>query len=197
MPRFSAWFLLLGMLTAARAWGQGAAYGDWQLHLPARHPLTLAEAGNRLYVADESSFYFYDKELHTTQLLSRRDGLSDVGVAALAYDSASAQLVVVYRNGNIDLLGRTGAVRNVTDLLRKESQTAKTVSQVQVYNGVAYISSSLGVVALDLARREVRDTYSAIGPGGRVVVAYAAVALHDTISLLRRLAFCAGASTPR
>ncbi|GAB3636618.1 two-component regulator propeller domain-containing protein [Hymenobacter arcticus] len=169
------------MLTAARAWGQGAAYGDWQLHLPARHPLVLAEAGNRLYVADESSFYFYDKELHATQLLSRRDGLSDVGVAALAYDSASAQLVVVYRNGNIDLLGSSGAVRNVTDLLRKESQTAKTVNQVQVYNGVAYIGTSLGVVVLDLAKREVRDTYSAIGPAGQVVTAYAAVALHDTI----------------
>jgi hypothetical protein len=181
MPRFFAWFLLVGMLTAARAWGQGAAFGDWQLHLPARHPLTLAEAGNRLYVADESSFYFYDKDLHTTQMLSRRDGLSDVGVAALAYDSASAQLVVVYRNGNIDLLGSNGAVRNVTDLLRKESQTAKTVSQVQVYNGLAYIGSSLGVVVLDLAKREVRDTYSAIGAGGKVVAAYAAVVLHDTI----------------
>ncbi|MDJ0365693.1 hypothetical protein QMK33_11065 [Hymenobacter sp. H14-R3] len=181
MPRFSAWFLLLGMLAATRAWGQGAAYGDWQLHLPARHPLTLAEAGNRLYVADESSFYFYDKDLHTTQMLSRRDGLSDVGVAALAYDSASAQLVVVYRNGNIDLLGRNNAVRNVTDLLRKESQAAKTVSQVQVYNGVAYIGTTLGVVVLDLAKREVRDTYSAIGPGGKVVAAYATVVLHDTI----------------
>jgi hypothetical protein len=56
MPRFSAWFLLLALLTAARARGQ-AAYGDWQLHLPARHPLSLADAGSRLYVADESSFY--------------------------------------------------------------------------------------------------------------------------------------------
>ncbi len=181
MARFSAWFVLLALLTAARAWGQGAAYGDWQLHLPARHPLTLAEAGNRLYVADESSFYFYDKDLHTTQLLSRRDGLSDVGVAALAYDSASAQLVVVYRNGNIDLLSGNNSVRNVTDLLRKESQAAKTVSQVQVYNGVAYIGSSLGVVVLDLAKREVRDTYSAIGAGGKVVTSYATVILHDTI----------------
>jgi len=181
MPRFSAWVFLLGLLTTARAWGQGAAYGDWQLHLPARHPLTLAEAGNRLYVADESSFYFYDKDLHSTQLLSRRDGLSDVGVGAVAYDSASAQLVVVYRNGNIDLLSPTGAVRNVTDLLRKESQTAKVINQVQIYNGLAYIGSSLGVVVLDLARREVRDTYSAIGAGGKVVNAYATVVLHDTI----------------
>ena len=181
MPRFSAWFFLLGLLTAARAWGQGAAYGDWQLHLPARRPLGLTEAGDRLYVRAEASFYFYDKSLHTTQLLSRRDGLSDVGVAALAYDSASAQLVIVYGNGNLDLLGANGAVRNVTDLLRKESQVAKAVYQVQVYNGLAYVGTSLGVVVLDLARREVRDTYRAIGPGGQAIAAYATVVLHDTI----------------
>jgi hypothetical protein len=180
MPRFSAWFLLLGLLTAARAWGQ-AAYGDWQLHLPARHPLGLADAGSRLYVADESSFYFYDKELHTTQLLSRRDGLSDVGAVALAYDSATAQLVVAYRNGNLDLVSRSGAVRNVTDLLRKASSTVKTIYQVQIYGGLAYVSTNLGLVVLDLARREVRDTYSAIGPAGQVVTAYAAAVLHDTI----------------
>ncbi|MEJ7658671.1 MAG: hypothetical protein WKG07_03120 [Hymenobacter sp.] len=130
---------------------------------------------------DESSFYFYDKDLKTTQLLSYRDGLSDVGVAALAYDSASAQLVIVYKSGNIDLLGNDGQVRNVTDLLRKESQAAKSISQVQVYGGLAYTSTSLGVVVLNLARREVRDTYRAIGPGGRAVTAYATVVLHDTI----------------
>jgi hypothetical protein len=180
MPRFSTWFLLLALLTTGRAWGQ-AAYGDWQLHLPARHPLGLASAGTRLYVADEASFYFYDKSLHTTQLLSRRDGLSDVGVAALAYDSASAQLVVAYRNGNLDLVGASGQVRNVTDLLRKTSQGVKTVYRVQIYNGLAYVSTNLGVVVLDLARREVRDTYSAIGPGGQVITAYATAVLHDTL----------------
>ncbi|WP_166648147.1 two-component regulator propeller domain-containing protein [Hymenobacter sp. UV11] len=181
MPRFFARFFLLGMLLAVRAWGQGAAYGDWQLHLPAWRPLGLAEAGNRLYVRAESSFYFYDKSLNTTQLLSRRDGLSDVGVAALAYDSASAQLVVVYNNGNIDLLGANGGVRNVTDLLRKESQIAKKIYQVQVYNGLAYIGTTLGVVVLDLAKREVRDTYSAVGPGGQTITSYATVVLHDTV----------------
>ncbi|AMR28944.1 hypothetical protein A0257_18785 [Hymenobacter psoromatis] len=181
MPRFSAWFLVVALLTAVRAWGQGAAYGDWELHLPARRPQGLAEAGNRLYVRAESSFYFYDKSLNSTQLLSRRDGLSDVGVAALAFDSASAQLVIVYNNGNIDLLGANGSVRNITDLLRKESQTAKTIYQVQVYNGLAYIGTTLGVVVLDLAKHEVRDTYSAIGPGGQTITSYATVVLHDTI----------------
>jgi hypothetical protein len=179
MPRFSAWFLIVVLLATGRSWGQ-AAYGDWQLHLPARHPKTLADAGSRLYVADESSFYFYDKALHTTQMLSHRDGLSDVGVEALAYDSVSAQLVVAYRNGNLDVVGASGRVRNITDLLRKTAQK-KTIYQVQIYNGLAYISTGLGLVVLDLAKLEVRDTYSAIGAGGAVVSAYATAVLHDTI----------------
>ncbi len=182
MPFFRLLLVLLLLAGHAPALAQ-AAYGDWQLHLPARRPLALALAGRQLYVADESSFYRYDLDLRATQTLSRRDGLSDVGVAALAYDSASAQLVVAYRNGNLDLLGgATGSrVRNVTDLLRKASAGAKTVSQVQIYNGLAYLSTSLGVVVLDLARGEVRDTYSAIGPGGQPVSAFATVVLRDTI----------------
>ena len=182
MRHFSAGvvFCLL-LLSALAGRAQGAAYGDWQLHLPARHPLLLAEAGPRLYVADESSFYYYDKTLDATQKLSRRDGLSDVGVKALAYDSASAQLVIVYASGNIDLLGAGGTVRNVTDLLRKQTQVAKTINQVQIFNGLAYIGTSLGVVVLDLARREVSDTYEAIGPGGTAITAYATAVLHDTI----------------
>ena len=183
MRRLSSWLFFVSLFAAlgAKAQTQGVAYGDWQLHLPSRNPLQLADAGSRLYVVDASSFYFYDKASSSTQLLSRRDGLSDVGVQAIAYDSASAQLVVAYRNGNIDLVGRNGAVRNLTDLLRKTSQTAKTVNQVQIYNGLAYLNTSLGVVVLDLARREVRDTYAAIGPGGSTVNAYATVVLHDTI----------------
>ena len=160
---------------------QGAAYGDWQLHLPARSPRQLAAAGSRLYVADASSFYYYDKTLDATRLLSRRDGLSDVGVQALAYDSASTQLLIVYANGNIDLLGANGAVRNLTDLLRKQTQTAKTIYQARIFNGLAYIGTSLGLVVLDLARREVRDTYGNIGPGGTAVDARDAAVLHDTL----------------
>ncbi|WP_223648571.1 two-component regulator propeller domain-containing protein [Hymenobacter psoromatis] len=197
MIRFSAWIFLVGMLLAATgAWAQGAAYGDWQLYLPARHPQGLANAGNRLYVIDQSSFYFYDKDLHTTQVLSRRDGLSDVGATALAYDSASAQLVIVYKNGNIDLLGTNGKVRNISDLLRKESQVAKAITQVQVYNGLAYVSTNLGVVVLDLAKGEVRDTYSAIGPGGQAITAYAAAVLHDTIYAATSMGILRGRISP-
>jgi hypothetical protein len=174
MRYFSPLLLVLWVLAlAARA--QGVAYGDWQLHLPAATPMMLADAGDRLYVADESSFYYYDKAL------SRRDGLSDVGVRAVAYDSASSQVIVVYQNGNIDLLQPDGTVKNITDVLRKAVQTTKTITQIQVYNGVAYLASNLGLIVLDLARLEVRDTYSAIGLSGQAVTVYGTAVVHDTI----------------
>ncbi len=180
MRYFSPLLLVLWVLAlAARA--QGVAYGDWQLHLPAAHPLMLADAGDRLYVADESSFYYYDKVLNTTQALSRRDGLSDVGVRALAYDSASSQVIVAYQNGNIDLLRPDGTVKNITDVLRKAGQAAKTITQIQVYSGVAYLASNLGLIVLDLTKREVRDTYSAIGPSGQAVTVYGTAVVHDTL----------------
>jgi hypothetical protein len=179
--RYFSSLLLVFSLLALGARAQGVAYGDWQLHLPANHPQTLADAGDRIYVADESSFYYYDKTLSTTQRLSWREGLSDVGVSAVAYDSASRQVIVAYRNGNLDLLRPDGSVKNVTDILRKNVQTAKTITQIQTYNGLAYLASNLGLIVVDLAKLEVRDTYSNIGAGGQAITAYGTAVVHDTI----------------
>lgn len=180
MRYFFPLLLVLWMFgPGARA--QSVAYGDWQLHLPATHPLTLADAGDRLYVADESSFYYFDKTLNSTQRLSRREGLSDVGVSTVAYDSANSQVIVAYQDGNLDLLRADGTVINITDVLRKAVQTAKTITQIQVYNGVAYLASNLGLLVLDLTKFEVRDTYSAIGPSGQAVTVYGTAVVHDTI----------------
>ena len=115
---------LLGLagffLCTSAAFAQSTAgYGDWQLHLPTNRPLFLADAGNRLYVATENAFYFLDKAQNTTQVLSRRDGLNDVTVTALAYDSVTKQTVLGYRNANIDILRSDGSVRNINDVLRK------------------------------------------------------------------------------
>jgi ligand-binding sensor domain-containing protein len=164
---------LLLVAGAARAQNT-VGYGDWQLHLPTNHPLHLADAGDRVYVATENSLYFLDKKLNTTQVLSRRDGLSDVGVAALAYDSTSRQTVVVYRNTNIDILQPNGSVRNLNDVLRKIAQGGiqtgrNPINNVSVANGRAYVATTFGLVVVDLVKREVSDTYTNIGPGGAVV----------------------------
>lgn len=149
-------------------------YGDWQLHLPTNRARALAEVGDRVYVAAEDAFFYFDKNLNTTRLLSRRDGLHDVGVNTLAYDSVSRQVVVAYRNANLDILRlQDGAVLNLNDILRKELSGTKAINHIHISGRTAYLACSFGIVALDLTRLEIRDTYTNIGPGGTVVQVYA------------------------
>ncbi|WP_375417922.1 T9SS type A sorting domain-containing protein [uncultured Hymenobacter sp.] len=174
--------ILLFWLGAPTAAAQSpAGYGDWQLHLPANRPLALADASDRLYVATEASLFYVDKKLNTTQLLSRRDGLNDVGVAALDYDSVSRRAVLAYRNGNLDVIDAEGRVRNIPDVVRKNVQGSKTIFQVQVAGPLAFVSTSFGLLRVDLDRLEVRDTYSNIGVGGRPVAVFAAAVWRDTL----------------
>lgn len=158
---------------AARAQST-AGYGDWQLHLPINRAKALAEAGDRVYVAAEDAFFYFDKGLNTTRLLSRRDGLHDAGVNTLAYDSVSQQVVVAYRNTNLDILRlKDGAILNLNDILSKEISGTKAINQIHISGRMAYLACSFGIVVLDLVRLEIRDTYTNIGPGGTVVQVYA------------------------
>ena len=184
MPYFSrllAALLMMSLLLGPARAQSTAGYGDWQLQLPTSRPVHLADAGNRVYVGTENAFYFIDKTLNTTQTLSRRDGLNDVGVAALAYDSVGSQTVVVYRDNNVDLLGDDGQVRNLPDILRKSIQSDRTIFQASVSGRRAYLATAFGIVVLNLDKREVSDTYSAIGPGGTAVRVYATAVAHDTL----------------
>ena len=170
------------LLLAGGARAQSTAgYGDWQLHLPTNRPLRLADAGDRIYVTTGPSFYYLDKKLNTTQTLSSRDGLSDVEVVALAHDSVTRQTVVAYRNGNVDVLRADGRVRNLSDILRKPIQGGKDIYQVSIANGKAYLSARFGLVVLDLAKLEVSDTYSNIGPGGTAVAVYDATVANGAV----------------
>ena len=170
------WLLLLVWLALPLgALAQSTAgYGDWQLHLPNNRAKSLADAGSRVYVATENAFFYYDKELNTTRLLSRRDGLHDVGVSAVAYDSVTQQTLVAYANTNLDIFQPDGTIRNATDILRKQLSGEKVINSLYVSNKLIYLSCSFGLLAFDMAKLEVRDTYSNIGPGGQVLTVYAA-----------------------
>jgi len=176
----SVYCFLIVWLLAAPA-GAQVGYGDWQLHLPTNRPAQLADAKDRLYVATQGSFFVLDKNDNTTQVLSRRDGLNDVGVAALAYDSVREQTVVVYRNNNVDVIRRDGSVRNLNDILRKTITGNRDVYQVYVAGNRAYISTYFGLVVINLERLEVTDTYSNIGPGASPVRVYASTVANGFI----------------
>ncbi|SHJ83642.1 Por secretion system C-terminal sorting domain-containing protein [Hymenobacter daecheongensis DSM 21074] len=175
-------FLLLTAATAATTQAQSTAgFGDWQLHLPNNRARALADTGPRVYVAAEDAFFFYDKALNTTQLLSRRDGLHDVGVRTLAYDAATKQTLIAYNNGNLDVIREDGSILNVTDILRKQLTGNKIVYHIFFNSRLAYLSCSFGLVVFDMSKLEVRDTYGNIGRNGQPTPVFATAVANGSL----------------
>ncbi len=179
--------LLLVWLTAFSGYYAGYAQsrlplGSWQIHAPYAQARAVAEAGDRIYCATEGGLFYYDKEFNNVQTITKADGLREQRISALAYDAETETLIIGYQNTNIDLL-RGNKISNINDVFRKTITGEKIIHQVQVHNRLAYLSTSFGMVVLDLVKLEVKDTYSNLGPGGEVVDVRSSVVLRDSLYL--------------
>ena len=136
--------------------------GSWRVHLPYQTNTTVAQNGPIIYAGSASGVFSFDIEDNSLEVLSKVNGLSDVEVSKLAFDDATQTLIVVYNNTNVDLVSR-GIVTNIPDLLRKSIIGDKMVNDVTVVNGIAYLACSFGIVKIDLARKQIIDSYQNIG----------------------------------
>ena len=97
----------------------------------------------------------------------------------MAYDSASRTLVVAYTNANVDLL-QDGKVYNLSDIKRSEISGDKSIYRVRFRDGMAYLATGFGIVVVDLARHEIKETCY-IGTGGTYTVVRDLVFSPDSI----------------
>jgi streptogramin lyase len=157
-------FILIGSLYSVEA--QNVSYNQWLDHLPYKECKAVAEAGNRIYAATPYSVFYFDKTDNSLNRLNKvtPDGLSDIGISSIAYCSQLSTLVVAYSNTNIDLVKSSGVV-NIPDIKRKQILGNKTINSILVIDKLAYLSCGFGIVVLDIAKEEIKDTYY-IGPSG-------------------------------
>lgn len=184
LPKLLLCVLLLwqGAAEAVRAQQSPVPLGGWQLHVPYRQAKALTLAGDLVYVAATNGLFYYDSEFSTTETVSKVDGLSEQQISDIAYDAASDIVVIVYENTKVDLL-QGNSIYTITDVFRKSIAGEKKVNSVYVHNKLAYLSTSFGVVVLDLQKREVKATYSNLGPNGEEVQAKALAVLQDQVYL--------------
>jgi len=132
--------------------------------LPYNKCLSVAEAGNKIYTSTPFALFFYDKTDLSLQRLSKVNGLSDIGISWISYNTTCSALVIAYTNANIDLL-KDGQIINISDIKRKEILGNKTINKVTCIGKYAYLSCGFGIVVLDVEKEEIYDSYY-IGPNG-------------------------------
>lgn len=144
--------------------GQNTPIYHWQEHLSHSNAKLILEVENNIYCATENGLFLYNKEDYTIKILNKIHGLSDVGVSAMDYDSKNNIIIISYDNANVDLL-KGDEIINITDIKDKLIIGDKRINNIDVEDGVAYLSTSFGLILIDLLNEEIIDTYK-IGEDG-------------------------------
>lgn len=169
--------LLALCLTAATASAEQMAMGNWRTHLAYSTTQIIAQTPDKVYGVSNGALYSVDKDDNAIELKSKITGLSDNNIAYIAYSNETRTLVVAYANSNIDLLPADGGIYNITDLYRKNMAGSKAINHIYCTGTTAYLSCDFGIVKLDIAKREIADTYI-IGESGENT-AVLSLAEHD------------------
>jgi hypothetical protein len=150
------------ILCSFTASAQNKPIGYWRSHLPYAPAIGVATDGTTVYTICNQAFFTLNgmDPSNSAVPYSKVEGMSDVGMRCVAYDKTTGTAILVYTNGNIDLFKENESTfYNVPDLKIKSISGSKSVSMVYAENGFAYLSTSLGVIVLNLATHNISETY--------------------------------------
>ncbi|MDD3319914.1 MAG: two-component regulator propeller domain-containing protein [Paludibacter sp.] len=155
------------------------AMGEWRTHFAYNSVTQIAQSENKIYAVSEGALYSVDKYDGGIEFYSKLSGLNGTDISRIEFDTVNQQLVIIYTNGNIDVMGNGGVV-NIPDLYNKQMSANKEINHIYFYNGKAYLSCNFGIIVLNLTKNEVADTYI-IGPNASEVKVLCTTVHNDSI----------------
>ena len=153
-------FTLLLILFPAFLKGQ-LPPGSWADHLPYNTSRSVAAGDDVVYSSTGSSILIFDNNYSELKKLSRVNGLSSTGISEIGWSDEKEILIIAYNNGNIDLAGKN-TIFNIPDILNRNLETR--FNRIRTMGRNAFLSTGLGIVVIDLDRKEISDTWKP-GPG--------------------------------
>ena len=133
---------------------QAPPIGSWRAHHSYAGTLQVVK-GDKIYTATPEAI-FSTNSSGQFEYYNKLTGLSDASIATIQWDSETEQLVVAYTNNNIDVI-KGGLVKNIYDLVR--TSRIQKINSIYCEKGMAYVSTNLGVVVIDLFKYEIKESW--------------------------------------
>ena len=131
----------------------------WTIYAAYHDASKCVSVGSKIYVLSDGGLYSYDYEDMDVVTYDKSGVLSDNGIFDISYCSEEKTLVIVYNNGNIDLLYDDGSVYNMTDFKNKTAGD-KTINDIYVNGKNMYMSTNYSLLIVDIAERIFSRTYT-------------------------------------
>jgi len=132
--------------------------GTWSDHLTYTTANALAMGTKEVYASTGSSIIVYNREFDELRKLSRINGLTETGISTICWSEEKDALIIAYSTTNLDLI-INNTIYNIPDIRRKYIPGKKEINRIRTNGNYAYLACSFGIVVIDLARREIYDTW--------------------------------------
>lgn len=173
--------------------------GTWRTHFSYQHINHVVVGQDRIYCAAQNGLFYFDKTDHSVNVLSTTDGLSDVGISAMAYQPSSDVLLLAYRSGIVDLLFHN---RTTTFPLIRDANEGEQIYHVYFNDNHAYLSTSRGVRVLNISIANVlevgiKESYINLSKTGDNLAVYSSTMANDSIFLATEEGIIAASLSPQ
>ncbi len=148
----------ISVLAQQFSFAQSIPMGSWQVHLAYNAGSDVAVAGSKVYCVANGNLFSYNTSDNALKRISKIDGLADIEVSSIAFDENSKTLIVGYNNANIDFIVNDKIV-NLSDIKRKQMFGDKKIYNIYIKNNYAYLAMGFGIIKLDIAKQEIKETY--------------------------------------
>lgn len=133
--------------------------GQWRMHVAAAQAIDVAYGDGLALAALKTGVIEYDEAAGETKIYNDQNGLSDILVSCISYDSGTKSFFIGYDNGNIDQLYSDGSIVNIPAVKLASITGNKRINSFTSRNGKVFAATGFAIIVLDPIKHEVKDTY--------------------------------------
>ncbi|MCX7697500.1 MAG: T9SS type A sorting domain-containing protein [Bacteroidales bacterium] len=194
MEKILVWFF--SFIFSYVSFSQGIIRGMWRDHFPYFNLKHIEVSPFGVWAASDHALFLLDKKTEEIQRFSRINGLHEALVTAIAWDSLYQLLVIGYQNGNIDFLYPDGKIYNIPDIKISHAIGSKKINRILPRGSLAYLSTDFGIVVLNLAKKEIKETYILSNDGSNNPVYDIHITSDSIFAVTQKGVFAASLQSP-
>ena len=146
--------LLLLLPTMLKA----AAIGEWTYYLSYHDATHCIPVGKSIYALYAGNLLISDTEDGAVTTPTKLDGLSEKQIVLMQDCQVAQKVILVYNNGNIDLLHRDGTIENMPQY--KNKYAGSSLNDLSVIGNDAFLATSEGIVHINVKQAEFTGFYT-------------------------------------
>jgi hypothetical protein len=146
---------LLGFIKPLQAQLKLGPIGSWRAHF-SNESINQVVKGDQTYVASTNQIIQIDanKQINYHNTTT---GLHATGIHKIAWHPIENQLVIAYKNSQIDIV-KGDQVTLIDDIQLTSLYADKKINDLIVFNNNAYLACNFGIVMIDLLKKEIKST---------------------------------------